>query len=99
MKQLGWRRVFLKIRLPAVALAVLAITASAAAQATHLGMDRNDYPGDANMQKLKKTFAFTGYWLNNPPGATSNSWLGHRAALQHMGYGFLLLFNGREYNA
>jgi hypothetical protein len=67
------------------------------AQSTFLGFDRNDYSGDANMQALKTTFAFTGYWLNNPPGATSNTWTGKRAALQKMGYGFLLLFNGREY--
>lgn len=63
----------------------------------YLGMDRNDYPGDANMQALRKTFAFTGYWLNNPPGADHNSWTGKRIPLQTMGYGFLLLFNGREY--
>ena len=67
------------------------------AQSTFLGMDRNDYPGDANMRTLRKTFAFTGYWLNNPPGANANSWTGKREALQQMGYGFLLLFNGREY--
>jgi hypothetical protein len=80
------------------ALITLVFTAhSAMAQATFLGMDRNDYPGDANMQALKKTFAFAGYWLNNPPGAASNTWLGKRPALQKMGYGFLLLFNGRAY--
>ena len=67
------------------------------AQSTFLGMDRNDYPGDANMRTLRKTFAFTGYWLNNPPGANTNSWTGKREALQQIGYGFLLLFNGREY--
>jgi hypothetical protein len=67
------------------------------AQSTFLGMDRNDYPGDANMRGLKKTFAFTGYWLNNPPGASSNKWTGKRQTLEEMGYGFLLLFNGREY--
>ena len=67
------------------------------AQSTFLGFDRNEYPGDANMKGLKVTFAFTGYWLNNPPGTTSNTWTGKRATLQKMGYGFLLLFNGREY--
>jgi len=46
---------------------------------------------------LKSRFAFTGYWLNNPPGASRNTWVGKRAALQKMGYGFLLLCNGREY--
>ena len=64
---------------------------------TYLGLDRNDYPGDQNMAALRKTFVFTGYWLNNPPGANRNTWSGNRKALQAMGYGFLLLFNGREY--
>ncbi len=71
---------------------------SLTAQSVFLGFDRNEYPGDANMKALKTKFAFTGYWLNNPPGATSNAWTGKRPALQKMGYGFLLLFNGREYN-
>lgn len=65
--------------------------------AAYLGFDRNDYPGDLNMSALRKRFAFTGYWLNNPPGATNNSWAGKRSALQDLGYGFLLLFNGRDY--
>jgi len=69
----------------------------AQAQRTYLGMDRNDYPGDANMMALRKTFAFTGYWLNNPPGANRNTWRGKRKSIETMGYGFLLLFNGREY--
>jgi hypothetical protein len=69
----------------------------AQAQHTYLGMDRNDYPGDANMMALRKTFAFTGYWLNNPPGANRNTWRGKRKSIETMGYGFLLLFNGREY--
>ncbi len=81
----------------AVLLASILTVQAACAQSTFLGMDRNDYPGDASMRMLKKTFAFTGYWLNNPPGASSNSWTGKRAALDKMGYGFLLLFNGREY--
>ena len=78
-------------------LALVLLATSARAQQTYLGMDRNDYPGDASMATLHKTFAFTGYWLNNPPGAKSNNWRGKRAALQSMGYGFLLLFNGREF--
>lgn len=82
-----------------VALGLLLIVtwAGDAAGQTYLGMDRNDYPGDASMSLLHKTFAFTGYWLNSPPGADRNTWLGHRAQVESMGYGFLLLFNGREY--
>jgi hypothetical protein len=77
-------------------LFVLMWATSLSAQ-TSLGLDRNDYPGDATMQSLRKTFAFTGYWLNNPPGEDRNTWKGKRAELQSKGYGFLLLFNGREY--
>jgi len=62
-----------------------------------LGFDRNDYPGDENMPALRKTFAFTGYWLSNPPGASSNRWRGKRELLEREGFGFLLLFNGRDY--
>ncbi len=61
----------------------------------YLGFDRNEYPGDANLPALKQSFAFAGYWLNNPPGANSNSWEGKRAILRDAGFGFLVLFNGR----
>ena len=91
-----------KFRAPvlyAAALGLLAASQASIAQQhpTFLGMDRNDYPGDADMQLLRKTFVFTGYWLNNPPGAERNTWTGKRAHLQTLGYGFLVLFNGREY--
>ncbi len=62
---------------------------------TYLGFDRNDYPGDASLPELRKTFDYTGYWLNNPPGAHSNTWVGKRETLQAAGFGFLVLFNGR----
>jgi hypothetical protein len=58
------------------------------------GFDRNDYPGDATMAALHNTFAFTGYWLTNPPGENANSWLGKRALLRQQGWGFLVLANG-----
>jgi len=64
---------------------------------TYLGFDRNEYPGDANLKILRQTFSYTGYWLNNPPGEKSNSWTGHRAAVESDGFGFLVLFNGRLY--
>jgi len=64
---------------------------------TYLGFDRNEYPGDANLNTLRETFAYTGYWLNNPPGESSNTWAGHRPAVESAGFGFLVLFNGRLY--
>jgi hypothetical protein len=70
---------------------------SVAQSASYLGFDRNDYPGDANLKPLRKTFSYTGYWLNNPPGETSNTWVGHRGAVEAAGFGFLVLFNGRLY--
>jgi Domain of unknown function (DUF1906) len=62
---------------------------------TYLGFDRNEYPGDSNLRILRQTFSYAGYWLNNPPGFSSNSWMGHRAAVEAAGFGFLVLFNGR----
>jgi hypothetical protein len=62
---------------------------------TFVGFDRNDYPGDAALAELKKTFAFTGFWLSPPPGEKSNSWKGKRSQLSDAGFGFLLLFNGK----
>ena len=62
------------------------------------GFDRNDYPGDdlmANLHKTNPGFAFTGYWLTNPPGENANTWTGKRATLHHQGWGFLVLANGR----
>jgi Domain of unknown function (DUF1906) len=64
---------------------------------SYLGFDRNTYPGDAAIATLRKTFAFTGYWLNTPPGESSNTWQGKREILNSHGFGFLLLFNGRLY--
>ena len=62
-----------------------------------LGFDRNDYPEDHALQELHKTFAYAGYWLNNLPGARTNTWLGKRRGLERAGFGFLVLFNGRLY--
>jgi Domain of unknown function (DUF1906) len=80
-----------------VGLSPIIAARTAQVESPYLGLDRNDYPGDANMAALHKTFDFTGYWLSNPPGANRNTWQGKRNQLQKMGYGFLLLFNGREY--
>jgi Domain of unknown function (DUF1906) len=62
---------------------------------SYLGFDRNKYPGDAALRVLRKSFSFCGYWLNAPPGETSNTWKGKREALHSSGFGFLVLFNGR----
>jgi hypothetical protein len=73
-------------------------TSPAVAQApTYLGFDRNTYPGDSNLKALHETFSYTGYWLNNPPGEKTNTWTGHRLAVESVGFGFLVLFNGRLY--
>src|SRR5487761_181075 len=61
----------------------------------YLGFDRNDYPGDAALDSLRRTFAFCGYWLNAPPGANANTWHGKRGVLRAHRFGFLVLFNGR----
>jgi hypothetical protein len=77
--------------------AKLSETASLLATIPHpvLGFDRNDYPGDDALPVLRRTFSFSSYWLNNPPGAKSNSWLGKRGVLARNAFGYLVLFNGR----
>ena len=68
-----------------------------AQSSSYIGFDRNDYPGDAQLGSLRQTFSFSGYWLNNPPGAQTNTWAGKRAKLESAGFGFLVLFDGRLY--
>ena len=76
-------------------LALAAIFACEAEAQSFIGFDRNGYPGDMLLPALRKDFRYTSYWLNNPPGATANSWGGKRALLKQNGFGFLVLFNGR----
>jgi hypothetical protein len=71
------------------------IDVSRSAAPSFLGYDRNVYPGDAALVHLRQTFSFTGYWLNAPPSAKTDTWLGNRALLRERGFGFLVLFNGR----
>jgi hypothetical protein len=71
------------------------ISSTAAVSGPSVGFDRNDYPGDTAMRQLRKVFSFTGYWLTNPPGENTNTWLGKRATLRAQGWGFLVLANGR----
>lgn len=79
-----------------VALASLAPRALGAHRSSaYLGFDRNEYPGDSNLKELRKIFSYSGYWLNNPPGANVNTWSGKRSKLEENGFGFLVLFNGR----
>ncbi len=65
--------------------------------ACYFGFDRNDYPGDDQLTLLKKTFSYTGYWLSNPPGSKTNTWVGKRKVLVDSGFGFLVIFNGKTY--
>ena len=62
----------------------------------YLGFDRNIYPGDTAIPILRKTFVFTGYWLSPPPGEKSNTWSGKRELLRAQGFGFLVLYRGRD---
>jgi hypothetical protein len=65
---------------------------------SYLGFDRNNYPGDQNLKVLRETFSYTGYWLNAPPSARTNTWSGKRVKLESAGFGFLVLFDGRLFH-
>jgi hypothetical protein len=91
-------RIFPVISVLLVSLGVFISGARAADRSSSfLGFDRNEYPGDSNLNELHKTFAYAGYWLNNPPGTKADTWTGKRGKLESAGFGFLVLFNGRLY--
>lgn len=81
--------------LPSMAAAQAAAGPAAGLNRAYTGFDKNAYPGDDLLPALRQSFAFTGYWLNDPPGMSSNPWVGKRAVLRAAGFGFLILFNGR----
>jgi Domain of unknown function (DUF1906) len=74
--------------------AVMMVNGAAWGQAYN-GMDRNDYPGDSLLGALHKSFSYTSYWLNAPPGEKASTWTGKRAVLRERGFGFMVLWNGR----
>ena len=63
---------------------------------SYLGFDLNEYPGDAALPVLRKTFSFSSYWLGPPPGEKRTTWKGKRPALEAQGFGFVVLFNGKD---
>ena len=93
------RRLVRCILVVCVGIAFLEPCAEAAdPPSSFLGFDRNEYPGDNNLRELRRTFSYTGYWLNNPPGSKANTWAGKRGKIEAAGFGFLVLFNGRLYH-
>jgi Domain of unknown function (DUF1906) len=80
-------------RITGCALALMA--GAAFGQHGYAGFDKNGYPGDDLLPALHQKFAFTAYWLNDPPGMQTNPWAGKRDAVRAAGFGFLLVFNGR----
>lgn len=77
-------------------VAAVALCAQPARDRSYLGFDRNIYPGDDALPILRKTFSFASYWLSPPPGETTNTWSGKREVLMKNGFGFVVLFRGRE---
>lgn len=66
------------------------------ASRAYLGFDLNIFPGDAALPILRKTFSFSGYWLSPPPSEKTNTWTGKRELLRAQGFGFVLLYRGRD---
>src|SRR5712691_3003144 len=69
---------------------------AAESKGSYLGFDCNIYPGDSSLPILRKTFVFTSYWLSPPPGEKLNTWKGKRELLLSHGFGFLVLYRGRD---
>jgi hypothetical protein len=85
---------FLALSLSAIGLSLTYIAQGQAPAANpsqttaHLGFDRDIYPGDAAFPVLRKTFAFTSFWLSPPPGEKVTTWLGKRDLLRKEALGF-----------
>lgn len=62
------------------------------------GFDRYAYPGDTEMQGLwtNTSLAFTGFYLAPAPDHSDTSWMGKRAKLKSMGWGFVVIYVGRQ---
>jgi len=84
------------LTLLALLIATPAPVPQGAVPRSYLGFDRNIYPGDASLPILRKSFAFTSYWLSPPPGEKLNTWQGKREVLLSHGFGFLVLYRGRD---
>ena len=99
----GRRNLSLWLPLLALALLAAALPLEAAEKPRksnpRLGFDRNEYPGDEQMRELRKIFSYSGYWLNSPPGTgnTGTTWTGKRKFMTSLGYGFLVLYQGRMF--
>jgi Domain of unknown function (DUF1906) len=93
---------FLALSLSAIGLSLRYIArgqspaAKPSQKTADLGFDRDIYPGDAAFPVLRKTFAFTSFWLSPPPGEKVTTWLGKRDLLRRDGFGFLVLYRGRD---
>jgi hypothetical protein len=81
---------------PAFSVSPLATHDTSERSRSYLGFDRNIYPGDSSLPTLRKSFAFTSYWLSPPPGEKRNTWKGKRELLVSHGFGFLVLYHGPD---
>src|SRR5690348_4392971 len=80
----------------AALIAASANTSQKPAQRSYLGFDRNEYPVDDALPVLRRTFAFSSYWLSPPPGEKTNTWTGKRELLRSQGFGFVVLYRGPD---
>lgn len=66
--------------------------------ATFLGFDRSGYPGDHVMQLLRTAahVDFTGFYLAPAPSHGDKSWMGKRAFLLGLGFGFAPVYVGQQ---
>jgi len=92
----SWFVALVLVSSTAILFAASRSNTEASAASSFLGFDANDYPGDDALPVLHKTFSFTSFWLGPAPGEKQTTWLGKRALLESRGFGFVVLYNGRE---
>ncbi len=70
----------------------------AAGSPNFYGFDISAYPGDSPMQAFwtGTPFWFTGFYLGPAPRHPDTSWMEKRTVLKNMGWGFIIIYVGRQ---
>lgn len=76
----------------------LQVAESSAAVTYYFGFDRSTYPGTTVMQDwwITNPSFFTGFYLAPAPHHSNTSWMSRRTTLRNMGWGFAVIYVGRQ---
>jgi hypothetical protein len=93
------RRIYMALS-PRSASSSTVVAAAASPTPAYLGFDASGYPGDDVMTAFwhgnGTPFYFTGFYLAPAPAHGDTGWMSKRSFLAGLGYGFIILYVGRQ---